>query len=154
MYKYKKVHFSAVMSPVTTWNMLCHQLKTKSITPWRKINPYSQTHTKNHTEDTAGSPMQSGIQALSSCPPLHFPPAPSTLKVNHTWLLSLVNVITFVNTNINLNWMTEQLQGNTRKYTGEETVTPNLRVMQRKLIHGTSFHALSTVVVLVTPGCI
>lgn len=50
--------------------------------------------------------------------------------------------------------MTEQLQGNTRKYTGEETVTPNLRVMQRKLIRGTSFHALSTVVVLVTPGCI
>jgi hypothetical protein len=50
--------------------------------------------------------------------------------------------------------MTEWLQGNKGKYNGEEIVTPNLRVMQRKLINGTSFHALSMVVVLVTPGCI
>jgi hypothetical protein len=40
-------------------------------------------HTKNLTEDTEGSPMQSGTQAVTSCPPLCFPPAPSSLKVKH-----------------------------------------------------------------------
>lgn len=50
----------------------------------KKKKTRSQTHTKNHTEGTEGSPMQSGTEALSSCPPLCFPPAPSSLKVNHT----------------------------------------------------------------------
>jgi len=104
----------------------CHQSQpdTCCVTSWgpnqlhhEEKKSYSQTHTKNHTEDTEGSPMQSGTQALSSCSPLCFPPAPSILQVNHTWLLSLVNVITCLSipTSIWTEWLNScrGIQGNT-----------------------------------------
>jgi hypothetical protein len=65
------------------------QHETCCVTSWRpsqlyhKKNPYSQTHTKNHTEATEGSPMHGGTLGFSICLPLHFDEHTLAL-VNHT----------------------------------------------------------------------
>ena len=80
MYKYIKLHPQC--HDVTSHNMrhVVSPAEDQINYTTKKKKPYSQTHTKNHTEAIDGSPMQSGTQALSSYPPLRFPPASSSLK--------------------------------------------------------------------------
>jgi hypothetical protein len=69
----------------------------------KEKNPYSQTHTKIHTEAIEGSPMRGGTLGFSICLRLHFPPAPSSLSQPYLTPVISKGYHMVVNTNISVN---------------------------------------------------